>query len=67
MRKDKIIYSINIGDIQDIAEEELNRKLTEEELVKVIDKMGDYINWSDGISYAFMELELKEAEEEDNE
>ena len=65
MRKNKKVYWIEVGDIQEIAEQELNRKLTEEELKKVIDKMGDYINWSDGISYAFDELELKEAKEED--
>lgn len=65
MRKNKKVYWIDVGDIQEIAEQDLNRKLTEEELIKVIDKMGDYINWADGISYAFVELGLKEAEEED--
>jgi len=65
MRKDKIVYSICIGDIQEVAQDELNRKLTEEELKKVIDKMGDYITWYDAISYSFDALELKEAEEDE--
>lgn len=64
MRKDKIIYSINIGDIQQVAEEELDRKLTDDELKKVIDKMGDYLNWSDSISYSLEALELKSKEED---
>lgn len=65
MRENKKVYWIEVGDIQEIAEEDLNRKLSEEEIIKVIDKMGDYINWSDGISYAFVDLGLVKAEEED--
>jgi hypothetical protein len=67
MRKDKIVYSICIGDIQEVAQDELNRKLTEEELKKAIDKMGDYITWYDSISYTFDALGLKEAEETEEE
>ena len=65
MRKNKKVYWIDVNNIQEIAEQDLNRKLTDEELEKVIDKMGDYINWADGISYAIDELELKEAVEGD--
>lgn len=65
MRKDKIVYSINIGDIQQVAEDELHRKLNDDELKQVIDKMGDYITWYDAISYSFDALDLKEAEEKD--
>lgn len=65
MRRDKKVYWINVGDIQDVAEEDLNRKLTEEELKKVINKIGDFINWSDGVLYSFTELGLKEAEVEE--
>lgn len=65
MRKDKIVYSICIGDIQEVAQDELSRKLNDDELKKVIDKMGDYLNWFDSISYSFDALDLKEAEEED--
>jgi hypothetical protein len=63
MRRNKKVYWIAVGDIQDIAKGDLNRKLTEEELIKVIDKMGDFINWSDGVLDSFMELGFKEAEE----
>jgi hypothetical protein len=41
----KIIYSINIEDVQNVAEEELGRELTEKELKIVEDKVGDYIDW----------------------
>jgi hypothetical protein len=41
----KIIYSINIEDVQNVAEEELARKLTKNELKIIEDKIGDYIDW----------------------
>jgi hypothetical protein len=41
----KIIYSINIEDVQNVAEEELERKLTKKELEIIEDKLGDYIDW----------------------
>jgi len=63
MRRNKIVYSLCIGDIQEVAEEELNRKLTDEELKKVVDKVGDYISWYDAISYTFDALKLTESDE----
>ncbi|MCK9426393.1 MAG: hypothetical protein M0Q21_10175 [Ignavibacteriaceae bacterium] len=65
MRRNKIIYSLCVGDIQDAAEDELNRKLTEEELKKVINRVGDYISWYDAIELTLSELNLEPAEEED--
>lgn len=65
LKKDKVVYSLKIADIQEVAEDELCRKLTDDELKKVIDKMGDYISWYDSISNTFQALELKEAEVEE--
>ena len=45
----RIIYSINIEDVQNVAEEELGRKLSERELEIVKDKIGDYIDWYSAI------------------
>ena len=56
----KIIYSINIEDIQNVAEEELGRKLTKRELKIVEDKIGDYIDWYGAIDMAMQHLNLKE-------
>ncbi len=64
MRRNKIIYSLCVGDIHDVAEDELNRKLTEEELKKVINRVGDYISWHDAIEFTLSELRLEPAEEE---
>jgi hypothetical protein len=48
----KIIYSINIEDVQNVAEEELGRKLTKKELGIIEDKLGDHIDWYNAIDIA---------------
>lgn len=51
---EKIIYSINIEDVQNAAEQELERKLTAKELRLVEKKVGNYINWYEAIVNAPM-------------
>ncbi|MEW6026105.1 MAG: hypothetical protein AB1599_02255 [Planctomycetota bacterium] len=46
---DRIIYSINVGDIQEVAEQTLERPLTGKEIAMVEDSIGDYIDWSQAI------------------
>ena len=46
----KVIYSINIEDVQDVAEEELGRRASKKELKIIEDKVGDYIDWHEAIS-----------------
>ncbi|MBS3918778.1 MAG: hypothetical protein KG012_07825 [Deltaproteobacteria bacterium] len=50
MRKDKIIYSINIEDVQNVAQQELGRALTDSELKIVEDKIGDQFDWFEAIA-----------------
>ncbi|HBO84197.1 MAG: hypothetical protein A2073_07550 [Deltaproteobacteria bacterium GWC2_42_11] len=52
MKTSKIIYSINIEDIQNVAEEHLGRKASKKELKIVEDKLGDYIDWHEAITFA---------------
>ncbi|MFZ3064097.1 MAG: hypothetical protein WA277_02285 [Nitrospirota bacterium] len=52
MNTSKIIYSINIEDVQNVAEEEHGRKLTTKELKIIEDKIGDYIDWYSAIDMA---------------
>lgn len=42
---EKVIYSINIEDVQNVAGERLDRHLNEEELKQVEDELGGYIDW----------------------
>lgn len=63
---DKIIYSICIEDVQNVAEQEFGRELTEEELKIVEDKIGDCFNWFDSISDLIHdELKLKYSDGDD--
>ncbi len=50
--EDRIIYSLNIEDIQTVAQDELDRELTEDEIKEVSDLVGEYIDWYDAILQA---------------
>ncbi len=54
MRSDKIFYSLCMQDIQDVALDTLDRKLTEEEIKKVLDPIADKISWYDAIQDAIV-------------
>lgn len=47
--EDKIIYSICIADVQQVAKEQYGRKLKKEELKIVEEEIGDYFGWYDSI------------------
>lgn len=53
---ERIVYSINIEDIQNVANEELNRDLTEGELKKVEEKLGEYFDWYGTIACCINEI-----------
>ena len=48
-KNNKIIYAIGIEDVQNVAEENLSKKLSAKELKIVEDKLGDYIDWYQAI------------------
>lgn len=50
MKKTKIIYSLNEEDIQTVALQELERKLSPEEIKKVIPVIEQKINWYESIA-----------------
>ncbi len=57
MDTSKIIYSINIEDVQTVAEDELGRKLNRRELKISEDKIGDYVDWHGAILSVISEIE----------
>ena len=59
-KKDRIVYSISVADIQDVADEELERELTPEEVKWVENRVGDYISWYDAIALAINEMVAKQ-------
>jgi hypothetical protein len=60
MQKDKIIYQISEEDIQNVAEEMFEIKLRKNDLKKVCDKLGDFINWHDAIENTINYLNIDE-------
>ena len=49
MDKRKHIYYRTVSDVQTVAQEILERELTEKELTRVVDKLPDKIQWYDAI------------------
>jgi hypothetical protein len=45
----KIIYTLDIQDIQNVSEENFGRKLSSKELDKIINGIGDKITWYEAI------------------
>lgn len=52
MDTSSVIYSLNIEDVQNVAEEELGRRASKKELKIIEDKVGDYIDWHEAIRLA---------------
>ena len=50
MRTNKVIYKLMIEDVQSVAEQEIERKLTAQEINFLIDDIADRIPWYDAIS-----------------
>jgi len=55
MNQDKIIYSLTVEDIQNVAEQELDRELTPKEIKLITDSIAENINWCDAIADAIGE------------
>lgn len=49
---DRIVYSINVGDIQEVAQQVLERDLTRKEIILVEESVGDYLDWVQAIENA---------------
>ena len=54
--RDRIIYSINVEDLQNVAEQELDRELTDKEIELIEKRLGDYVDWYGAITSAINEL-----------
>ena len=64
MKKDQIVYSIKASEVKQVAEEELNRKLTDEEMKQITGRIGDYINWREAVSFTLSDIGLKREDKE---
>ncbi|RQW05055.1 MAG: hypothetical protein EH225_05030 [Calditrichaeota bacterium] len=60
--KQQIVYSLNIMDIQTVAQQEIDRDLTDKEIEKIKDSIAENINWYDAILDAiYLNLDIDES------
>ena len=50
--RQRIVYSLNVEDLQTVANDRLSRDLTAAEIASVEERLGDYIPWHEAISLA---------------
>jgi hypothetical protein len=55
MKTDTIIYALTIEDIQNVANQELDRNLTLKEIKSIEDTISEKINWYNAISDSIKE------------
>lgn len=55
----KIIYQLTVEDVQNVAEQELGRKLSAREVGLVQDLVEKKISWYDAIAESIDELSIK--------
>jgi hypothetical protein len=48
----QLVYELSVHDLQNVASEVLERKLTNDEVVAVGNRVGDYIDWFQAIENA---------------
>lgn len=54
--RDRIIYSINVEDVQNVADQEIDRELTDKEIEFIENRLGDYVDWYGAIASAIGDL-----------
>ncbi len=53
---ERIIYSLNVADAQNVVNEIIDRALTTAELKKVENVIGDFISWYDSLEMAIIHV-----------
>jgi hypothetical protein len=54
--KNEVVYQLTIKDIQEVAEQELGRELSLQEIALLQDRIADKISWYDAIAESIDEL-----------
>lgn len=58
MKNNQIIYSLTIKDIQTVANQEIERDLSPDEIEKITDAIAEKINWYDAIADSIHQREI---------
>ena len=54
-KAEKIVYSINVDDLQEVSQQVLDRPLSQKEIASVQGSVGDHIDWFQAIELAIRE------------
>ena len=54
--RNRIVYSINVDDIQNVADQELDRELTDKEIEFIENRLDNFIDWYGAIASAINDL-----------
>ncbi len=54
--KNRIVYSLDVEDLQNVAEQEIGRELTNKETEFIENRLGDYLDWYAAIASAIGDL-----------
>jgi len=49
---EEIVYSMNIADVQNVANQVLGRTLMRKEIMLVKESIGEYVDWFSAIEFA---------------
>jgi len=52
----RVLYSINVEDVQRVARETLDRELSDAEIEKVSEHLGNQIGWYEAVASCFDEV-----------
>jgi hypothetical protein len=55
MENNKIVYLLTVGDIQTVANQEIERNLSYDEIKSIIETIAEKINWYDAIADSITE------------
>jgi hypothetical protein len=56
--ENRVVYSIDVEDLQNVANEEIGRDLTQDEVSKIENKLDDYFDWYGTIQSIIDEFEI---------
>jgi hypothetical protein len=56
MKRKDILYSINVQDVQDVAQREFDRELNDKEIGSVAARLGECMDWYEAVISAITQV-----------
>jgi hypothetical protein len=62
-KNNDVVYQLIVADIQEVADQDLERELSSQEIDLIIDRIADKISWYDAIAAAIDEMIVENNEQ----